>query len=84
MTLIFSQLIMILKPVSTFYVSLMTYRKSLINSPWAINFLTQGLLLVRAPGFIFNKPHGFLGILSLKAHSGFLCGIFEKKEIKAK
>ena len=39
---------------------LLNYRKSLINSPWAINFLTQGLLLVRAPEFIFNKPYGFL------------------------
>ena len=36
--------------------SLFYYRKSLINSPWAINFLTQGLLEVRAPGFLINKP----------------------------
>ena len=38
---------------------LIKYRKSLVNSSWAINFLTQGLLEVRALGFLLIHPGFF-------------------------
>ena len=41
-----------------------TYRKSLIYGPCAINFLTQGLLLVTAPGCVLINVMGFLNFIT--------------------
>jgi len=55
------------------------YNKSLIDFPYAINFVTQGFLLGRVMFFFINKSHTFIEFYQLRHTLGFSMQEVRKK-----